>query len=52
MVKTKIICTHGPASSSEKVLRKMMLVGMDVGRLNFSHAKPPELLNSIDLMRK
>jgi len=51
MVKTKIICTLGPASSSETVIRKMMLAGMDVGRLNFSHAKPPELLHKISLTR-
>jgi len=51
MVKTKIICTLGPASSSEMVLRKMMLTGMDVGRLNFSHGKPQELLNRIGLIR-
>ncbi|MBM3253327.1 MAG: hypothetical protein FJZ16_03625, partial [Candidatus Omnitrophica bacterium] len=43
MVKTKIICTLGPASSNETVLRKMMLAGMDVVRLNFSHATPQEL---------
>ncbi|MBL7072648.1 MAG: pyruvate kinase [Candidatus Omnitrophica bacterium] len=52
MVKTKIICTLGPASSSETVLRKMMLAGMDVGRLNFSHGAPRELLNRIRLVRK
>jgi pyruvate kinase len=51
MVKTKIICTLGPASSSETYLRKMMLAGMDVARLNFSHGKPPELLHRIDLIR-
>ena len=51
MVKTKIICTLGPVSSSETVLRKMMFAGMDVGRLNFSHAKSQELLNRIDLIR-
>lgn len=51
MVKTKIICTLGPASSSETVLNKMMLAGMDVGRLNFSHSKPRELLHKIGLIR-
>ncbi|MBU4377458.1 pyruvate kinase [bacterium] len=51
MVRTKIICTIGPASSSETVLRKMMLAGMDVGRLNFSHGKPQELLHRIGLIR-
>ncbi|MEK7849232.1 MAG: pyruvate kinase [Candidatus Omnitrophota bacterium] len=51
MVKAKIICTIGPSSSSETVLRKMMLVGMDVGRLNFSHGKPQELLHRISLIR-
>ncbi len=51
MVKTKIICTLGPASSNETVIRKMMRAGMDVGRLNFSHGKPLELLNRISLIR-
>ncbi len=51
MVKTKIICTLGPVSSSETVLKKMMLAGMDVGRLNFSHSKPQELLHRIGLIR-
>jgi pyruvate kinase len=51
MVKTKIICTLGPASSSETMIRKMMRAGMDVARLNFSHGKPPELAHRIGLVR-
>ena len=51
MVKAKIICTLGPTSSNEIVLRKMMRAGMDVGRLNFSHGKPQELLHKISLIR-
>ncbi|MBP6311939.1 MAG: pyruvate kinase [Flavobacteriales bacterium] len=35
--KTKIVATIGPASAAKEVLREMMLSGMDVCRLNFSH---------------
>ncbi|MBN2019425.1 MAG: pyruvate kinase [Sedimentisphaerales bacterium] len=51
MVRTKIICTLGPASSNETVLRKMMLAGMDVVRLNFSHGTHEGLLRKIELIR-
>ncbi|HEX9016222.1 MAG TPA: pyruvate kinase [Chloroflexota bacterium] len=37
MRRTKIVCTIGPASSSEETLRAMIRAGMDVARLNFSH---------------
>jgi pyruvate kinase len=51
MAKTKIICTLGPASSSETMIGKMMRAGMDVARLNFSHGEPPELVHKIGLIR-
>jgi len=35
--RTKIVATIGPASDSPEMIRKMLLVGMNVARLNFSH---------------
>ena len=37
MRKTKIVCTIGPATDDDKVMREMMLAGMNVARFNFSH---------------
>jgi len=42
LVKTKIVCTLGPASSSKVVLKEMVHAGMDLVRLNFSHGKHEE----------
>ena len=50
--RSKIICTLGPASTSRAVLRKMMLAGMDVVRLNFSHGSLEHRLNRIKMVRE
>ena len=51
MRKTKIICTIGPASASEKTLREMCLAGMNVARLNFSHGTHENHKKIIDLIK-
>ncbi|HZD95977.1 MAG TPA: pyruvate kinase, partial [Candidatus Sulfotelmatobacter sp.] len=50
--KAKIVCTIGPASSSEAVLRDLMRLGMDVARLNFSHGTHEEHARIIERLRR
>jgi len=52
MRKTKTICTIGPASESEEMLRAMMLAGVDVARLNFSHGTYDEHKAKVDRIKK
>ncbi|WP_027628788.1 pyruvate kinase [Ruminiclostridium cellobioparum] len=52
MRKTKIICTLGPASDDEEILRKMMLGGMNVARMNFSHGNHEQHKKRADLFKK
>ncbi len=52
MRKTKIICTLGPAADSDEVIRNLMLAGMNVARLNFSHGSYEEHQKRIDRVKK
>jgi pyruvate kinase len=51
MVKTKIIATLGPASDTRAVLRKMIISGLDIVRLNFSHGTAGEHLRRISIIK-
>jgi len=42
MRKTKIVCTLGPATDDLEILRALMLGGMNVARMNFSHGTHEE----------
>ena len=50
--KTKIICTLGPASESEEVIRELMLAGMNVARLNFSQGTHEEQRGKLERVKK
>ncbi len=52
MRKTKIICTLGPASDDENILRNMLLGGMNVARMNFSHGTHEQHKKRADLFKK
>ena len=50
--RAKIVCTIGPASSTEAMLRDLMRSGMDVARLNFSHGTHDEHARVIERLRR
>jgi len=50
--KTKIVCSLGPASSTDEVVRELILAGMNVARLNFSHGTHDSHRASIERVRR
>lgn len=50
--RTKIVSTLGPASESEEVLERLILAGVNVVRLNFSHGSPDDHRKRAELVRK
>jgi pyruvate kinase len=52
MTKTKIVATIGPASSSKEVLKQMILQGLDVARLNFSHGAYEDHQKVVEAIRE
>ena len=52
MRKTKIICTIGPASESEEMIRELCKAGMNVARLNFSHGSHEEHKKRVETIKR
>lgn len=51
MRKTKIICTLGPATEDDQVLRQLMIEGMNVARFNFSHGDHEQHKRNLERVR-
>jgi pyruvate kinase len=52
MPRTRIVCTLGPATSSEDKIRALIRAGMNVARINFSHGTREEHKARIDIIRR
>ena len=52
MKKTKIICTMGPNTNDETMMRKLVQNGMDIARFNFSHGDHEEQKGRMDMLKK
>ncbi|MSS62430.1 pyruvate kinase [Lachnospiraceae bacterium WCA-693-APC-MOT-I] len=52
MRKTKIICTLGPSTDNEEIMRQLMLSGMNVARFNFSHADYEEHMQRFKMIKR
>ncbi len=51
-MRTKIVCTIGPSSENDDVLRAIVRAGMDVARLNFSHGSHEDHLRRLNAVRR
>jgi len=51
MKRTKIVATIGPASNSPEVIKQMILAGMNVARLNFSHGTYEDHAKTVSVLR-
>ena len=52
MKKTKIVCTMGPNSNDENIMRQLVKEGMDIARFNFSHGSHEEQKARMDMLKK
>lgn len=52
MKKTKIICTMGPNTNREEMMRALVQNGMDIARFNFSHGDHEEQKMRMDLLKR
>src|SRR5690606_32245560 len=50
--KTKIVCTIGPASQAKDVFKQLVLNGLNVARLNFSHGNHEEHAQRIHMIKE
>lgn len=50
--KTKIVCTLGPSTDDENVMRSLIEEGMNVARFNFSHGPHDEQLGRVKMLKK
>src|SRR5437879_10925850 len=50
--RAKIVCTLGPSTNTEEILRELIRAGMDVARLNFSHGTHEDHAHMIQRVRR
>ena len=50
--RTKVVATIGPASISKKKIRKMILAGLNVCRINFSHCQHEDAVKIISIVQE